>query len=416
MPYPKILAMVMAGGEGSRLYPLTVQRSKPSVPFGGRYRIVDFVISNLVNSGIYSIYLLVQYKSQSLIEHINHAWTLSHILADQFVTVVPPQMREGPEWFQGTADAVRQNRNLIAIHRPDLVAVFGADHIYRMDLRQMVRFHRDQRAQVSVAALPVPVADAAQFGIITAAADGRVADFKEKPEQPASMQDRPDYAYASMGNYLFDTDLLLDALEEAEQRGESDFGRHVLPRLIAGGACRVYAYNFSKNEVPGVRSYEEPAYWRDVGTVDAYFAANMDVLGAEPRFNVFNPRWPITSSNYQGPSARIAEARLRNSLVGDGTMIKGATIRGSIIRREVMIEEDVHIENCIIMDHVVIRRGARLRRAIIDRFNEVPAGARIGYDVVADRQAGFHVTESGIAVMARGDAGRTGSYDQRSAG
>jgi glucose-1-phosphate adenylyltransferase len=408
--------MVMAGGEGSRLFPLTVQRSKPSVPFGGRYRIVDFVISNLVNSGIYSIYLLVQYKSQSLIEHVNHAWTLSHILPDQFITVVPPQMREGPEWFQGTADAVRQNRNLIAIHQPDIVAVFGADHIYRMDLRQMVRFHRDQRAQVTVAALPVPLASAKEFGIITAEGDGRVIDFKEKPAQPASMPDRPDYAYASMGNYLFDTDLLLDALEEAERHNESDFGRHVLPRLIAAGKCRVCAYNFSQNQVPGVRAYEEPAYWRDVGTIDAYFAANMDVLGAEPRFNVFNPRWPITSSNYQGPSARIADARLRNSLVGDGTMIKGATIRNSIIRREVMIEEDVRIENCIIMDHVVIRRGARLRHAIVDRFNEIAADARIGYDGGADRQAGFHVTDSGIAVMARGNAGRTGFYDQRSAG
>ncbi|HEX8964229.1 MAG TPA: glucose-1-phosphate adenylyltransferase [Rhodocyclaceae bacterium] len=414
MPYPKILAMVMAGGEGSRLYPLTVQRSKPSVPFGGRYRIVDFVISNLVNSGIYAIYLLVQYKSQSLIEHVNHAWAFSHILPDQFVTVVPPQMREGPEWFQGTADAVRQNRNLIAIHRPDLVAVFGADHIYRMDLRQMVRFHRDQRAQVSVAALPVPVASAHEFGIITADGAGRVTDFKEKPAQPAPMPDRPDYAYASMGNYLFDTELLLEALEETERRGESDFGRHMLPRLIADGRCRVCAYNFSQNQVPGVRAYEDAAYWRDVGTVDAYFAANMDTLGAEPRFNAFNPRWPITSSNYQGPSARFADARVKNSLVGDGTMVKGATIRNSIVRREVMIEEDVHIDSSIVMDYVVIRKGARLHRVIVDRFNEIPAGMRIGYDRAADEQAGFHVTPSGIAVIARGNAGRTGFYDQRS--
>jgi glucose-1-phosphate adenylyltransferase len=413
MPYPKVLAMVMAGGEGSRLFPLTVQRSKPSVPFGGRYRIVDFVISNLVNSGIYSIYLLVQYKSQSLIEHVNHAWTLSHILPDQFVSVVPPQMREGPEWFQGTADAVRQNRNLIAIHRPDLVAVFGADHIYRMDLRQMISFHRDRRAQVSVAALPVPIATAHDFGIVTAAEDGRVSDFREKPAQPAPMPDQPDYAYASMGNYLFDTETLLDALEEAEKHNESDFGRHVLPRLIAGGSCRIYAYDFSQNQVPGVRAYEETAYWRDVGTVDAYFAANMDVLGAEPRFNVFNPHWPITSSNYQGPSARFADARIRNSLVADGTLIKGGTIRGSIIRREVMVEDDVRIEDCIIMDHVVIRRGARLRRAIIDRFNEIGPGAHIGYDANADRRAGLHITESGIAVMARGSVARTGLYDQR---
>ncbi|MDD5250321.1 MAG: sugar phosphate nucleotidyltransferase, partial [Rhodocyclaceae bacterium] len=316
--------------------------------------------------------------------------------------VVPPQMREGPEWFQGTADAVRQNRNLIAIHRPDLVAVFGADHIYRMDLRQMVRFHREQQAEVTVAALPVPLPSAGDFGIIAVAADGRVVDFKEKPAQPAPMPGRPDHAYASMGNYLFNTGLLLDALDEADRRGESDFGRHVLPRLI--GASRVCAYDFAGNAVPGVRSYEEPAYWRDVGTIDAYYASNMDTLGAEPRFNLFNPSWPIASSHYQGPSARIVDARIHNSQFGDGTLIKGATIRNSIVRHEVMIEADVHIDDSIIMDYVAIRRGARLRRVIVDRFNEIPAGARIGYDAAADRHH-FHVTASGIAVLARGAVG-----------
>jgi glucose-1-phosphate adenylyltransferase len=402
--------MVMAGGEGSRLFPLTVQRSKPSVPFGGRYRIVDFVVSNLVNSGIYSIYLLVQYKSQSLIEHINHAWTLSHILPEQFVTVVPPQMREGPEWFQGTADAVRQNRNLIAIHNPDIVAVFGADHVYRMDLRQMIGFHRDQGAQATVAALPVPIASASEFGIIAADDDGRVTGFIEKPPNPPPMPGRPDYAFASMGNYLFDTDLLLAALDETEKRGESDFGRHVLPRLI--GSHGVYAYDFSENQVAGVRDYEEPAYWRDVGTVDAYFEANMDVLGAEPRFNIFNPQWPIISSNYQGPAVRIAHADIQDSIVGDGTLIKNAKVHRSILRREVMVEEDVEIEDSIIMDYVTIRRGARLRRVIVDRFNEIGAGERIGFDVEADRQR-FHVTASGIAVMARGSVGGSGLYGTR---
>ena len=396
MSYPKVLAMVMAGGEGSRLHPLTAERSKPAVPFAGRYRIVDFVLSNLVNSEIHSVYLLVQYKSQSLIEHINRAWTLSHILPDQFVTVVPPQMREGPGWFQGTADAVFQNRNLIGLHRPALVAVFGADHVYRMDLRQMVRFHRKQRAHATVAALPVPLADARHFGVITAEADGRVLDFQEKPDEPAPMPGRPDRAYASMGNYLFDTAVLLEALEDANRRGESDFGRHILPRLA--GERRVHAYDFSRNEIPGLRAEEEHAYWRDVGTIDAYYAANMDTLGAEPRFNLFNPFWPISSSNYRGPTVRIVEGSIHNASLGAGTVVKGAVIRNSIIRREVMIEPEVEIEDSIVMDYVAIRRGARLRRVIVDRYNEIRAGDRIGHDPAADRQR-FHVTESGIVVI-----------------
>ncbi|MBI3140299.1 MAG: glucose-1-phosphate adenylyltransferase [Rhodocyclales bacterium] len=399
MPYPKVLAMVMAGGEGARLYPLTAERSKPAVPFAGRYRIVDFVLSNLVNSEIHSIYLLVQYKSQSLIEHISRAWTLSHVIPGQFVAVVPPQMREGPEWFQGTADAVYQNRNLILQHRPALVAVFGADHIYRMDVRQMVRFHQERRAQVTVAALPVPLERARDLGIIAAEPDGRVLDFREKPAEPPSMPGRPDYAYASMGNYLFDTAILIEALEEARRRGESDFGRHVLPRLI--GECRVCGYDFSRNEVPGVREYEEPAYWRDVGTIDAYYAANMDTLGAQPRFNLFNPLWFINSSNYQGPVPRILEGHIYNSCLGAGTVVDGGTIRNSIIRREVLIERDVEIEDSIVMDFAIIRRGVRLRRVIVDRYNEIAAGGRIGFDPDADRQR-YPVTGSGVTVIPKG--------------
>ena len=393
---PKVLAIVMAGGEGTRLNPLTADRSKPGVPFASRFRIVDFVISNLVNSGIHSIYLLVQYKSQSLIEHINRAWTLSHIIPGQFITVVPPQMRDGPEWFQGTADAVFQNRNLIRQQRPALVAVFGADHIYRMDVRQMISFHLQQRAQVSVATLPVPIGEAHGFGIIIADADGRVIDFREKPPNPLPMPGRPDYAYASIGNYLFDTDLLLAALDDAKRRGESDFGRHLLPRLI--GECRVCAYDFSGNEVPGLRDYEEHAYWRDVGTIESYYAANMDTLGRESRFSLFNPYWPITSSNYQGPSLRVIAGQIENASLGAGTVVMGGSIRNSIIRREVTIEPDVEIEDCIVMDYVAIRQGARLRRVIVDRHNEIAAGERIGHDAQADRQR-FHVSDSGIVVL-----------------
>ncbi len=388
--------MVLAGGEGTRIAPLTAERSKPAVPFGGRYRIVDFVLSNLVNSEIYSLYILVQYRSQSLIEHIRNAWVLAPIISDHFVTVVPPQMREGPEWFAGTADAVYQNLNLIRQEDPTLVVVFGADHVYRMDVRQMVAFHRERNADVTVAALPVPRHEARAFGVIGVDREGRVREFQEKPAEPKSLPNDPERAYASMGNYVFNADVLVTSVQEARERGEQDFGRHVLPRIV--DTHRLYAYDFATNRVPGLRPYEERGYWRDVGTLDAYYAASMDTLGLKPRFDLFNPRWPIRSTNYQGPSARIGTARIESSDIGAATVIRDATVRNSVIRREVTIEEDVVVEDCVIMDYCVIRRGARLRRAIVDRYNIVEAGARIGYDLEADRLR-YTVTESGIVVL-----------------
>ncbi|MFO7189819.1 MAG: glucose-1-phosphate adenylyltransferase [Pseudomonadota bacterium] len=402
-----VLAMVLAGGEGTRLSPLTVPRSKPAVPFGGRYRIVDFVLSNLVNSGIYSIYVLVQYKSQSLIEHIRNGWVLSPIFPRHFVTVVPPQMREGPEWFQGTADAIYQNINLIRDARATLVAVFGADHVYRMDVRQMIEAHRANKADVSVAAVPVKREQAQGFGIMGVAQDGRITSWVEKPKDPPEMPDRPGYALASTGNYLFDAEVLIEALIAAKQRGEKDFGHDVIPTLMK--THRVYAYDFSKNRIPGVRPYEEPAYWRDVGTLDAYYDANMDTLGPEPRLQLFNRQWQIRSSNYQGPPASLFDTRVENSHIGAGGRYGRCTIRNSIIRREVSIADDVVVEDSIIMDYCVISRGARIRRAIIDRYNIIGEGERIGYDRAADA-ARYHVTESGIVVvpmaeiMSRADA------------
>jgi glucose-1-phosphate adenylyltransferase len=396
---PRILAMVMAGGEGTRLHPLTAERSKPAVPFGGRHRIVDFVLSNLINSGIHSIYLLVQYKSQSLIDHINHAWELAALLSDLFVTVVPPQMHEGPEWYQGTADSVFQNLRLIERHNPDLVAVFGADHIYRMDVGQMVKFHLQRQADVTLSAIPMPLQDACSFGVIVTDYKGLVTEFQEKPAQPSPMIDDPSRAFCSMGNYLFKTEVLIKALLEGRERGENDFGRHVLPRLLH--THRIFAYNFEDNQVPGVRAYEDQSYWRDVGTLDAYFGASQDVLGQEPRFNLFNPSWPIRSSTYQGPTARFLEGSIFNSIVGPGTLIKGATLRNSIIRREVLLEEDVEVCDSVIMDYNIIRRGARLNRVIIDRDNIIECDDRIGFDHDRDRQR-FHVTDSGIVVVPRG--------------
>ncbi len=407
MAGPKILAIVMAGGEGKRLHPLTLERSKPSVPFGGRYRIVDFVLSNLLNSGIYGIYLLVQYKSQSLIEHVRRAWSRSPITPGHFVTVVPPQMRVGAGWFQGTADAVYQNLNLLIDNAPDLVVVFGADHIYRMDVRQMIAFHREHRADVTVAALPVPVSEGRAFGIIAADAEGRIREFQEKPESPASMPGRPECAYASMGNYLFSTDLLVQALRAGHERGEHDFGTHLLPRLA--GSHRVYAYDFSTNTIAGTKPYEESPYWRDVGTIDAYYAAHQDVLGLKPRFDAFNPEWPVYSSNYQGPTLKIISGTVLNSVLGAGTVVNGASVHNSVIRREVLLDEDVELEDCIVMDYVHIGRGSRLKRVIVDRFNSIESGATIGYDRDRDR-ARYHVTESGIVVVPRGKLGPDTAY------
>ncbi len=395
----RILAFVMAGGQGKRLQPLTAERSKPAVPFGARYRIVDFVLSNLINSRIYSVYVLVQYKSQSLIEHIRKAWTLSPIQAEQFITVVPPQMLEGQEWFLGTADAVYQNINLIEEQHPDLVAVFGADHLYRMDLRQMLRFHLEREAEVSVAALPVSLEQASAFGIIRVDRESRICEFQEKPVSPAPMPGDARRAYASMGNYLFNAEILVEALQESHQLGEIDFGHHILPRTI--GARRCLAYNFADNRIPGIKAYEESAYWRDVGTIDAYYEANMDLLEEQPRFNVFNPQWPIYSSNYQGPVAKISCGEIRNTMIGAATVVNGATIRNSIIRREVVLEEGAEVEDCIIMDYVRICRGAHLRRVIVDRHNHIAVDSRIGFDPEEDRKH-YHVTPSGVVVIPQG--------------
>lgn len=394
-----IMAIVMAGGQGSRLMPLTEKRSKPAVPFGSRYRIVDFVLSNLVNSGIYTIYLLVQYKSQSLIEHIRKAWTISPLFPDQFVTVVPPQMLGRQTWFSGTADAVLQNIELIEQQHPELVLVLGADHVYRMDLQQMIAYHQEREADVTVAALPVPVEQSPSFGVIAADADGRIRGFEEKPARGTPMPGDPIRVYASMGNYVFNAPCLVRALRDAERHGGTDFGSHVLPRLL--GSCRVFAYNFADNQVPGIKPYEEHAYWRDAGTIDAYFEAHRDVLGQTPALDLFNPQWPVFSSNYQGPVVKILGGHIENALFGAAVVIEDARVTNSIVRREAVIEEGAEVEDCIIMDYTRIGRGARLKHAIIDRHNLIEQGTRIGLDAEEDRR-NWVVTPSGIVVVPRG--------------
>jgi glucose-1-phosphate adenylyltransferase len=397
LSHPKILAFVLAGGRGERLAPLTDFRTKPSVPFGGRCRIVDFVLSNLVNSHIYSIYLLVQYKSQSLIEHVRQNWVLSPLIRDHFVAVVPPQMRMGPEWFQGTADAVYQNINLIHDHRPEAVVVFGADHIYRMDIRQMIDFHLEKGAGVTVAARPVPLDQASAFGVIATDREGRITGFQEKPQFPAPMPEAPDRAFVSMGNYIFSRDVLVDSLMCGADN-QHDFGRHILPSLVASG--RAFAYDFSTNAVPGTKPSEERGYWRDVGTIPAYFHAHMDLLGETPVLDLHNSQWPIHPARHQGPAAKVLKAEIENSLISDGAVIRSGRIVNSVIRRDVLIESGAEIEQCIVMDHTVVGKGCRLKRVIIDKFNVLAGGTEIGFDPERDRRAGaYHLGEEGIVVI-----------------
>lgn len=401
----RVLAIIMAGGKGERLMPLTAFRSKPSVPFGGKYRIIDFVLSNFVNSGVLAIYVLVQYKSQSLIEHLRQAWRISGRIKNNFITVVPPQMRAGEGWYEGTADAVYQNLNLIYDFDPDMVAVYGADHIYRMDVNEMVRFHAEREADVTVASLPVPLAEASSFGIVEADRDDRVVGFLEKPAQAKPMPHDPDRAYASMGNYLFNKDLLIEVLEQdATKPGSHDFGRNIIPRLL--DSHRVFAYNFQDNSIPGIRSYEEAGYWRDVGSLDAYWQAHMDLLGERPIFDLRNDRWPIITDSYDGPMASLVRAKVDESMVGQGGQIVDADIQRSVIGRGVRIDAGARLEECVIADGVHIGAGARLRRVIADRFSIIPADIELGYGETVDRER-FHVSSSGLIVLPRNYRFRT---------
>jgi glucose-1-phosphate adenylyltransferase len=307
----KVIALILAGGNGTRLHPLTVEHAKPALPFAIGYRIVDFALSNLVNSQITSIYVLAQYKPPSLIEHIRTAWAPWSRGPESRITVVVPQTDAEPGMFRGTADAVYQNLHLIDRHKPDLVAVFAADHVYRMDVRQMVSFHQERHADVSVAAVPVPIEQASAFGIMATGPAGELRDFQEKPGQPAPMPADPRRAYASMGNYLFNAPVLVELLEEANRRGDTDFGCHIMPRLAC--SYRVFAYDFANNKVPGIQPHEERGYWRDIGTIEAYKAAQRDVLGPLPRFSLVNPKWPIRGGDYRAhdefPSSGLSQRK-----------------------------------------------------------------------------------------------------------
>jgi glucose-1-phosphate adenylyltransferase len=405
-----VLAMILAGGKGERLMPLTEHRSKPAVPFAAKYRIVDFVLSNFLNSGVHAIYVLVQYRSQSLIEHLRRAWRIEGRLPQNFVSVVPPQMRSRDGWYEGNADAVYQNLNLIRDFAPDLVAVFGADHIYRMDISQMLQFHRDHGADVTVAALPVPLEAAKGFGIIEVSRDvapgqsHRIIGFEEKPTDPKPMPHDTAKAYSSMGNYLFNTQVLVEILErDAARPGSHDFGRDIVSQLIT--THRVLAYNFYDNHTPGLHPYEERGYWRDVGTMEAYWQAHMDVLGESPIFDLRNSQWPIVTDRYDGPPASLIRSQVDEALIGPGTRIVDAEVRRSVIGRNVTIEPGAHLDECIILNDAVIGSKSKLRRVIADRFNVIPPGTEIGYNASSDRNR-YQVGKTGLVVLPQGSPHR----------
>jgi len=403
----RVLGIVLAGGKGTRLYPLTRERAKPAVPFGGKYRIIDFVLSNFVNSGIYSIYVLTQFRSQSLLQHLSEGWQFGGMLKSNFITNVPAQMRSEKEsWYQGTADAIFQNINLIEQSDPHLVAIFGADHIYRMNIASMTDFHMTKHAEVTVAAIPVPRHHAVEFGVIEASDDGRIMGFHEKNPDAPTMPGDSNRVYASMGNYIFSKQTLLDLLKEDANDPDSnhDFGRDILPKLA--GNAPMYAYNFETNRIPGEAEDSIP-YWRDVGTIDAYYEANMDLNHVKPELNLYNREWPVRSTSYPDPPAKFVfdqegrRGEALDSIVSGGCILSGGRVRKSVLGRAVRVHTGAQVEGCVIMDNCDIGRHAKLQRAILDKNVRIPENAEVGYDLEADRARGWHVTESGIVVIGR---------------
>jgi glucose-1-phosphate adenylyltransferase len=409
---PKVLGVVLAGGEGKRLWPLTRDRAKPAVPFGSSYRMVDFALSNLVNGGLRRIVVLTQYKSHSLDRHLAQAWRLSPVPGD-YVMSVPAQMRIGKRWFEGSADAVFQNMNLIYDEEPDVICVFGADHIYRMDPEQMVNAHLESGAGVTVAGIRVPRTEASRFGVIEPGPGGRIVRFQEKPSEAAGLPDDPEKVLASMGNYVFSTEVLVQALREDAQNQQSrhDMGGDLVTMLVNRGVAAVY--DFSRNVIPGSTDRDR-SYWRDVGTLDAYYDSHMDLISVHPVFNLYNTEWPILGWHPPLPPAKFVldgEGRRGaavDSIVGAGVIVSGGLVRKSVLSTGVRIEEGALIEESVLLDDVRVGPGAIVRRAILDKNVVVPPGAKIGVNPAEDRLRGFTVSDNGIAVMGKGDKFPTG--------
>ncbi|WNG55604.1 glucose-1-phosphate adenylyltransferase [Archangium gephyra] len=403
----KLLAMILAGGAGTRLEPLTRERAKPAVPFGGRYRIIDFVLSNFANSGIYRMKVLTQYKSDSLNKHLSRAWRMSAFLG-HYVETVPAQMRTGMDWYKGSVDAIYQNLNIITDEEPDYIFVFGADHVYRMDCQQMLDFHTSRKAACTVAAIPVPIEEGKEFGIIDVDADGRMKGFVEKPKNPPPMPGNPKYCLASMGNYLFSTEQLVKEVvrDAADEGSVHDFGKSIISELYKREP--VYVYDFAQNVIVG-QEEKERGYWRDVGNIDTYFQSNMDLVEVNPVFNLYNDRWPIYTQPNNFPPAKFVFADRENhrvghstdSLVSEGCIISGGHVNRSVLSPKVRVNSFSEVQDSILFENVTIGRRCRIRRAIIDKNVEIPPGMTIGYDLDEDRRR-FHVTSGGVVVIPKG--------------
>ncbi len=398
---------MLAGGAGKRLAPLTEDRAKPAVPFGGLYRLVDFALSNLVNSGFRRICVLTQYKSHSLDRHITTTWRLSSLLGN-YVTPVPAQQRLGPHWYTGSADAIYQSLNLIFDDKPDIVAVFGADHVFRMDPMQMIDQHVACGAGVTVAALPVPRPEARSFGVIKTASDGRTIEaFLEKPADPPPMPGHDDLAFASMGIYVFTTSVLVDALRQdsADAGSRHDMGGDIVPMLVKEGTAQVY--DFLDNKVPGAEE-RDAGYWRDVGTLDSYFDAHMDLCAVHPVFNLYNDRWPILTHVPSQPPAKFVHdsgdrvGRAINSVVSNGVIVSGGLVRAAVLSPGVRVNSWSRVERAVVLDNTRIGRHAVVENAILDKNVEVPEGAVVGVDKEHDKARGFVVSEGGITVVGKG--------------
>ena len=402
------LVMILAGGEGKRLFPLTRDRAKPAVPFGGRYRIIDFVINNFINSGFYKIKILTQYKSDSLNQHIARSWPVSPILG-QYIDLVPAQMRTDGNWYKGTADAVFQNLTHINDEKPKYVCVFGGDHIYRMDVSQMMRFHKQKEAALTISAIPIPISEASEFGIIEVDDEWRLTGFVEKPKSaPKCIPGRPDLCLASMGNYIFETsELVKEVQEDAENHSSHhDFGKDIIPKMLADGK-RVFVYDFSQNEFTGMTP-EEKGHWRDVGSIDSYWQANMDLLDYKPVLNLYSTEWPLRTYNNNLPPAKFIweegdrVGMATNSMVSEGCIISGGSISRCVLSPQVRINSYSNVTDSILMENVNVGRYCEIRKAIIDKNVDIPPYTKIGINADEDRARGFLVSANGVTVVPKG--------------